>query len=266
MDILNRSLAPIPQEAWSLIDEEARELLSLKLTGRKVVDFVGPKGIDFGVVNTGRLAAMKNKKPEGVNYFKRVVLPLIEVKVPFEMNRAEIEALVRGAVDIETDSLMKAASNFAEAENMAIFNGLEEANINGIIESSSQITLEIEENKNKFISAIARGIKNMNDEGVDGPYNLLLGQKMYSLVYELDDQGYPLLNKLQNLIEGEILSVPTLDDKGLLLSDRGGDFELIVGQDASIGYSQHKDEEIEFFILETFTFRCNTPEAAVILK
>ena len=53
MDILNRSLAPIPQEAWDFIDDEAREILTMHLSGRKAVVFVGPKGIDFGVVNTG---------------------------------------------------------------------------------------------------------------------------------------------------------------------------------------------------------------------
>ncbi|MFW5787090.1 MAG: family 1 encapsulin nanocompartment shell protein [Halanaerobiales bacterium] len=266
MDILNRSLAPIPQEAWDFIDEEAREILTMYLNGRKAVDFAGPKGIDFGVVNTGRVNALENEDVDGVDYSKRVVLPLVEVRVPFKLDKKEIESLARGAVDVETEPLIEAARKVSKAEDSAIFYGLDEANIKGIISTSEMPEKKLGRDKNKLVSTIVSAINDMNDEGVDGPFNLMLGSELYNLVYELDDKGYPLINKLSNVIGGEIVNVPTLGEEGVLMSTRGDDFELIVGQDISVGYNGQQGDELEFFFFETFTFRVNSPEAAVVLK
>ncbi|MGM0411151.1 MAG: family 1 encapsulin nanocompartment shell protein [Bacillota bacterium] len=265
MDILNRSLAPIPQEAWDFIDEEAREILTNNLNARKAVDFVGPKGMDFGVVNTGRLKDI-NGNVEGAEFSKREVLPLIEVKVPFKLDKKEIESLARGAVDVDTDPLVDAAKKLSQIENDAIFYGLKEGNIRGIIPSLETDEVELEKERNKLVSAIVSIINDLKDEGIEGPYNLMLGKKLHNLLYELDDKGYPLENKLENVIDGEIVFVPSLEEEGVLISTRGEDFELIVGQDISIGYSKQEGDELEFFFYETFTFRVNDPGAAVKLK
>jgi uncharacterized linocin/CFP29 family protein len=52
---------------------------------------------------------------------------------------------------------------------------------------------------------------------------------------------------------------------GVLLSLRGGDYELHVGQDLSIGYAFHDRQSVELFITESFTFRTIEPAAAVAL-
>ena len=55
MDLLKREKAPLTDEAWQQVDDEARRVLKLSLAGRKVVDFSGPHGWTLGAVNTGRL-------------------------------------------------------------------------------------------------------------------------------------------------------------------------------------------------------------------
>jgi uncharacterized linocin/CFP29 family protein len=52
----------------------------------------------------------------------------------------------------------------------------------------------------------------------------------------------------------------------VVLSLRGGDFQLSVGQDFSIGYLNHSADTVRLYIQESFTFRVNTPEAAVALR
>ena len=54
-------------------------------------------------------------------------------------------------------------------------------------------------------------------------------------------------------------------DGGLVLSLRGGDFELTVGQDFSIGYLEHDLETVRLYIEESFTFLVLTDQAAVPL-
>jgi uncharacterized linocin/CFP29 family protein len=51
----------------------------------------------------------------------------------------------------------------------------------------------------------------------------------------------------------------------VVLSTRGGDFELHIGQDASIGYLNHTDKVVRLYLQKTFTFLLLTAEAAVVL-
>jgi uncharacterized linocin/CFP29 family protein len=46
---------------------------------------------------------------------------------------------------------------------------------------------------------------------------------------------------------------------------RGGDFELTVGQDFSVGYLSHTPSSVRLYLQESFTFRVLAPEAAVPL-
>ena len=47
------------------------------------------------------------------------------------------------------------------------------------------------------------------------------------------------------------------------MSLRGGDFELVVGEDLSLGYCDRDDAGARFFLEETMLFRVNGGEAAV---
>lgn len=50
-----------------------------------------------------------------------------------------------------------------------------------------------------------------------------------------------------------------------MLSLRGGDFELTVGQDFSVGYLDHTGTSVLLYLQETLTFRVLTEQAAVPL-
>jgi uncharacterized linocin/CFP29 family protein len=51
----------------------------------------------------------------------------------------------------------------------------------------------------------------------------------------------------------------------VVLSTRGGDFELVVGRDLSIGYTGHDATKVNLYLLESLTFRALSPEAAICL-
>ncbi len=86
MDILKRSKAPFSDEAWSFLDEEATDVLNQKLKARSEVDFIGPKGLELSSINTGRFYRCWYSRCWRCSYATRDVLPLVELKVPFEMN------------------------------------------------------------------------------------------------------------------------------------------------------------------------------------
>lgn len=51
-----------------------------------------------------------------------------------------------------------------------------------------------------------------------------------------------------------------------MLSLRGGDFELVVGRDISIGDLDHDRTTVQLYLEENLAFRLLTPETAVPLK
>jgi uncharacterized linocin/CFP29 family protein len=51
----------------------------------------------------------------------------------------------------------------------------------------------------------------------------------------------------------------------VVLSQRGGDFLFESGEDLSIGYDRHDADTVQLYLLESFTFRVATDDAAVAL-
>ncbi|MDX6315546.1 MAG: hypothetical protein QOF44_5010, partial [Streptomyces sp.] len=51
-----------------------------------------------------------------------------------------------------------------------------------------------------------------------------------------------------------------------LLTTRGGDYELRLGQDLSIGYQSHDTTSVDLYLQESFTFLTHTSEASVALS
>jgi uncharacterized linocin/CFP29 family protein len=73
-----------------------------------------------------------------------------------------------------------------------------------------------------------------------------------------------VLQHLHRLVETEIIWAPAITG-GFVLTTRGGDFDLHIGQDFSIGYLSHSDSAVRLYLQETFTFLLLTTEAAVAL-
>ena len=73
-------------------------------------------------------------------------------------------------------------------------------------------------------------------------------------------------NHLARMLDGEIIWAPGLESGGLLVTTRGGDYELYLGQDLSIGYLSHNADTIELYLQESFTFLAYTAEASVVLQ
>ena len=131
MNHLLRSIAPIPESGWELLDTEARERLTVALAARKLVDFSGPLGWEHSATDLGRTNAIAGPPSEGVTALRRRVLPLVELRSDFSVARDELRDADRGAEDIDLAALDEAARRIACAENVAVFHGFEQAGIAG---------------------------------------------------------------------------------------------------------------------------------------
>ena len=266
MDLLKRDKAPLTDEAWQQVDDEARRVLKLRLAGRKLVDFSGPHGWSLGGVNRGRLTPLPSDAPKGVSYALRQVQPLVEVRAPFTMKIAELDDASRGATDVNLDPVIAVAERVAHAEDSAIFHGFKDAQVTGIIEASPHKPIQVT-GILEWPRAIVSAVEVLRASGMNGPYALALGLQAYDELDADSEAGYPLRRRLeQSLRDVSLVWAPALRGGAVLLSKRGGDFELTVGQDLSIGYAVHDRTDVELFLTESFTFRVLEEKAAIFLS
>lgn len=267
MNNLMRELAPISSAAWKAIDAEATRVLKLKLAGRKLVDFDGPLGPTAAAVNTGRREPLGAGPAADVQASRRLALPLIELRSYFELSREEMDAVERGAEDPDLQPLIDAATRIAFAEDTVVFHGYPAGGIKGIdqVSTSAHPAMPIPEDYQEYPRSIAEATRLLRLAGVDGPYAIALGPRYYTgLTQAVGDGGYPVLNVVRKLVDGPLVWAPAVNG-AIVLSLRGGDFELTVGRDLSIAYQSHNDKSIRLYLLETMSFRVLTPEAAVTL-
>ena len=263
MDLLKRNHAPITPEAWKQIDAEAKRVLRLNLAGRKLVDFDGPHGWQYSAVNTGHLT-IRTDGGLGVPWGVRGVVPLIEIRVPFELPMMELDNASRGAV-LDLPAVVSAAEKAAHAEDTAIFNGFKAGGIEGIIPSSPHPAITIPDDYADYPSIVVDAVETLRRGGINGPYALALGPGCYAGLAQAAEDGYPIRERVEHFLDGPMVLAPKVDG-AVLLSHRGGDFQLSVGQDLSIGYAGHDNARVHLYLTESFVFRVLERGAAVYLK
>jgi uncharacterized linocin/CFP29 family protein len=263
MNNLHRELAPISDAAWAQIEEETTRTLKRYLAGRRVVDVQGGGGVGLSAVGTGHLKPIP-APGDGILARQRDVKALVEVRVPFELDRQQIDNVERGANDSDWQPAKDAAQKIAYAEDRAIFEGYAAAGIVGIREGTSNPRMTLPADVREYPDAIAQALSQLRLVGVNGPYSVLLGADAYTALAETSDNGYPVLEHIKKLVKDEIIWTPATTG-AFVLTTRGGDFDLHIGQDVSIGYLSHTDSIVHLYLQETLTFLLLTSEAAVAL-
>jgi len=263
MNNLHRELAPISAEAWTEIEEETGRTLRRYLAGRRVIDVEGPAGAELAAVGTGHLADI-DPPGDGVQARQRQALRLVELRVPFRLDRGQIDDVARGAQDSDWQPARDAARRIAAAEDQAIFAGYPAAGIGGIVPGASNAPVILPASIAEYPMAFAQAVNQLRSAGVDGPYAAVLSADAYTAVVEASDQGYPVIRHLRSVLDGELVWAPAITG-AVVLTTRGGDFSLHLGQDLSIGYLSHTETEVTLYLQESFTFQLITDEAAVAL-
>jgi uncharacterized linocin/CFP29 family protein len=263
MNHLLRDSAPISEAGWEAIDAEAKSRLTTYLAARRLVDFVGPGGWTHSATDLGRIQPIA-AVCEGVVASQRRVLPLVEVRAEFTVARSELDDAERGADDLDFGDLDRAARAVALAENMAVFNGYPAAGIKGIAEGRAKHPIVLGDFGTYPVS-VAIAVNTIMEAGIAGPYGLAISPEGYTGIVETTEAGDLLLDHLRRILGGPVVWTPGVD-QGVVVSLRGGDFILDIGEDVSIGYLDHTADHVRLYFEETFSFRVTEPAAAVLLR
>ncbi|WP_340114702.1 family 1 encapsulin nanocompartment shell protein [Maribellus mangrovi] len=264
MNILRKSLAPVCDAAWKEITNRTKQVLENYLTARKFADINGPNGLEMGGISTGRLTVPSHQDEKGVNFGLREFLPLAEVRKPFELDQWELDNLERGAKDIDLSPLENAARELAGFEENAVYEGFEPAIIKGLEESAEGDSVSLPSDPNAFLKEIGNQIIHFKSKAVQGPYTLVINEREWLELIKLSE-GYPIQKQLKSVLGGNVL-INHFSNNSYLLSQRGGDYELIIGQDYTIGYDSHTSEKVKLFLTGSFTFRVLSPEAILVFN
>ena len=261
MNNLHRELAPISDAAWASLEDEAKRTFARHVAGRRVVDVAGPDGITLAGVGTGHIAPI-DPPADGITAGLRAYRPVVELRVPFTLSREQIDSVERGALDPDWQPVKDAAKKIAFAEDHAIVEGYAAAQITGIRPASSNPALALPAEVKEYPNAVSKAVSELRLAGVAGPSSLLVSADAYTAVSETSDHGYPIREHVSRMVDGDIVWAPAIDG-ALLLSCRGGDYELRLGQDLSIGYLSHDADQVQLYFTESFTFSVYTTEASV---
>jgi len=265
MNHLMRELAPVTDGSWSKIDEEASRSLKHFLAARRLVDFAGPLGWEHSAVDIGRVSVVDSGALGPVDAAVRTVAPLVELQASFSLAKSELAAADRGADDLDLDTVIAAGRNAALAEDHLVFHGYDHGGVTGMVPASPHQPVTISDDYSHYPEHVAKAVAALRAADIAGPYALALGARCFSGVTETTERGgYPVFEHLHHILDGPVVWAPAVDG-AVVLSQRGGDYQLTVGQDFSVGYRADDAESVHLYIEESLTFRINTPEAAVHL-
>ena len=265
MNHLMRDLAPVNEQAWSEIDAEAERSLKHFLAGAAARRLRRPVGWDHSAVDVGRANLLGQGPLAGIEAAQRRVLPLVELRSRFSVPRSEIAAADRGAGNLDLDCVIAASKAAAIAEDTVVFHGYDAAGVAGIASASPHAPVTVSDDYSKYPEHVASAVAVLRVADIAGPYAIAIGSRGFTGVTETTEHGgYPVFEHLGQILGGPVVWAPAVDG-AVVLSQRGGDFILTVGQDFSIGYSSFDAANVELYLEESITFRINTPEAAVQL-
>ncbi|RNI23901.1 family 1 encapsulin nanocompartment shell protein [Flexivirga caeni] len=265
MNNLHRELAPISDAAWGEIEEEARRSFSIRAAARRVVDVPEPRGVELAAVGTGHFHELA--APSGQVLAKgREARPVVEFRARFTVSRTEVDNVERGAQDSDWQPVKDAAAALAYAEDRTVFYGSSDEQIAGMAPESTNARISLPQDVTEAPAAVASAINTLRLADVAGPYSLLLSPELYTALSETTDHGYPVRDHVARLLgDGHLIWAPAVDG-ALLVSERGGDYTLQLGQDVSIGYLSHDADTVELYLQESLTFLINTAEACVTIS
>src|SRR5262249_61956567 len=137
---------------------------------------------------------LRGARGGGVTAAIRQVQPLVELRAPFALTRAELENVSRGAADPDLDPLIQASIQIARAEDRAVFHGWAAAGIGGICERTPHKALKIQDNYHAYPATVAEAVRTLKMAGIGGPYAIALGPPCYSgLMPAMGPGGVPVL-------------------------------------------------------------------------
>ncbi|WP_041075533.1 family 1 encapsulin nanocompartment shell protein [Thermotoga caldifontis] len=250
--------APISEELWKLLNESMLELAKANLTGRKILNLVGPLG-----VGVKQVSLADEKLENGV--FVSKSLPLYYVHRTFELSVRDIAAFEREKVAIDLSDFTRAVLECVQFEEKLIFHGI--ADQKGLLSLAGvEVNLSDWKKVGQAVEDVITAITKLDEAGFHGPYLLALSPDRYNKLFRRYENGNQTeMEHLLTMVK-KIYKAPILQNSGVLICDSPLYASLILGQDLSIGFIGPKDHALEFYVSESLTLLVKEPNSICALR
>ena len=179
MNNLYRELAPISDAAWSQIEEETARTFKRYVAGRRVVDVQGPGGVALAAIGTGHLRDIK-PSGDGIIARQRAVNALVELRVPFDLSRQQIDDVERGANNSDWQPAKDAAQHAGFCGRSRHLRRLCQRRDRRHPRRTSNPVTALPGDVRAYPDAIAKAVSQLRLVGVNGPYSVLLSADAYT--------------------------------------------------------------------------------------
>lgn len=265
MEILNRINAPFSNTVWGVIDETMSAFLSKRLNLRAIIDFKDNYSFETDAVFTKNIKEISSNK--GLTISTREPIKMVEIKKTFTISNSVIDQIKRGVEEFEDKEFAAAANDFAAVENNMILQGLKEAGFTGIANHPELINMDVKSTKD-ILGSVAKSLGMFNKEFVGDGFKLVVSSDTLTKFYTEFFDGVSLKTKLEDILgTGNIVVNEDIgDNRAIIISQRGGDFEFCSGLDLSIGFEKANKNNVELFLIQTCALRVLSPEAAIVFN
>ncbi len=127
--------------------------------------------------------------------------------------------------------------------------------------------MQLTEDYAAYPSRVAEAVAILQAAGVGGPYGIAVGPRCYTGIVETTELGgYPVLRHIETVLGGGPIVRSEAVDGAIVLSQRGGDFQIVSGNDLAVSYVSHDSNNVVLRLDESLSFVDATPDAAVALR
>lgn len=270
MDYLARESAPFSSELWAQIDDAAIGALKKHLVCRRFLNLFGPLGAGASMVPVDG-PDKEEILDNGIGRMsgrRQVELPLFYED--FLLSWRDIEEAEKNGYPLDLSSVRAAAKRAAKREDELILYGNDSLSLQGLMNASGSYHIKMKDwnqGENAFIN-VAEGISHLFSAGCQGRKALVVSPDLYLALQRLQQSAGMLeSDRIKKLIDGHILPLGDFGTgKAVLVCAEPEYMDLALGMDFSIGYSEMKDFNHVFRLMETAALRIKNPEAIVVFE
>lgn len=278
MEFLDRQAAPLTTDEWSRLDEAVVSTARQILTGRRVVEVLGPLGsgaysVPYSVF-AGKSAAgidlVGDKDDFIVEATRRDMATLPMLYKDFKLMWRDVEADRHLGLPLDVSTASVAANFVAVQEDNLIFNGSKELGHAGLmtVKGRQTITLTDWEQPGAALADVVKATGALSQAGHYGPYSLVVSPQLFGkMVRVLPNTGMLELDQVKALVSGGVFYSNVLSGaKAVLLATGSQNVSLAIGQDMVTAYLGQANMNHVFRVLETVALLVRRPEAICTLE
>ena len=222
---------------WSQIDAEAARSLKHFLAARRLVDFAGPLGWEHSAVDTGPDRALDSAPSHRSRGGRRAGAPTGRAAGPVHPGPVGAGRRRPGCDRPRPRRRHRRRPGRRPGRGPTwCSTGRAGRRHRRNRRRLAPRPVPIGDDYSHYPEHVAKAVAALRAADIAGPYAIALGSRCYTGVTETTEHGgYPVFEHLRQILGGPVVWAPAVDG-AVVLSQRGGDFELTVGEDFSIGY------------------------------